>query len=57
MEQQSCYLPEGSLLETPQNTAAIGSETALREAILSGRRLEARVRVCDGELPITETCL
>ena len=48
MEQQSCYLPEGSLLESPQNTAAIGSEAGLREAIATGQRLEARVRVCDG---------
>ena len=48
MEQQSCYLPEGSFLETPQNAAAIGSEAGLREAIATGRRLEARVRVCDG---------
>ncbi len=48
MEQQSCYLPEGSFLETPQNTAAISNEAALREAIATGKRLEARVRVCDG---------
>ena len=48
MEQQSCYLPEGRFLETPQNAAAIGSEAGLREAIATGRRLEARVRVCDG---------
>ncbi|MBP0971906.1 MAG: 30S ribosomal protein S1 [Oscillospiraceae bacterium] len=48
MEQRSCYLPEGSLMESPQNNAAIGSEAGLREAILTGQRLEARVRVCDG---------
>ncbi len=48
MEQQSCFLPEGSFLETPQNTASISSEAALREAIATGQRLEARVRVCDG---------
>ena len=48
MEQRSCYLPEGSLIESPQNNAAIGSEAGLREAILTGQRLEARVRVCDG---------
>ena len=48
MEQQSCFLPEGSLLGSPQNSAAIGSEAGLREAIVTGQRLEARVRVCDG---------
>ena len=48
MEQQSRFLPEGSLLGSPQNTAAIGSEAGLREAIATGQRLEARVRVCDG---------
>lgn len=48
MEQQFCFLPEGSFLETPQNAASISSEEALREAIATGQRLEARVRVCDG---------
>ncbi len=48
MEQQSCYLPEGSFLGSPQNAAAIGSEAGLRDAIATGQRLEARVRVCDG---------
>lgn len=48
MNQSNCYLPEGSLMDSPQNLCAIRSETALREAMLSGQRLEARVRVCDG---------
>ena len=48
MEQRNCYLPEGSLLETPQNAASLCSEAGLREAMLSGQRLEARVRICDG---------
>ena len=48
MEQQSCFLPEGSFLTSPQNAAAIGTEAGLREAIATGQRLEARVRVCDG---------
>ena len=48
MEQLSCYLPEGSLLDSPQNAASLGSEAALREAMQTGQRLEARVRVCDG---------
>ena len=48
MEQQSRFLPEGSLLGSPQNTEALSSEAALREAIRTGQRLEARVRVCDG---------
>lgn len=48
MEQKSCYLPEGSFLDSPQNAAALSSESALRDAIATGQRLEARVRVCDG---------
>ena len=47
-EQQACYLPEGCLLDTPQNAEHLKTESALREAMLSGQRLEARVRVCDG---------
>ncbi|MCR4758691.1 MAG: S1 RNA-binding domain-containing protein [Oscillospiraceae bacterium] len=48
MELQSCFSPEGALLGSPQNTAAIGTEAGLREAMMTGQRLEARVRVCDG---------
>ncbi len=48
MNQSNCYLPEGSLMDSPQNLCAIRSETALREAMQTGQRLEARVRVCDG---------
>ncbi|HAG14247.1 MAG TPA: RNA-binding protein [Ruminococcus sp.] len=47
MEQRSCYLPEGSLLHSPQNYAALSTEEGLRAAMESGQRLEARVRVCD----------
>lgn len=48
MEQQSKYLPEGSLMGSPVNAEHMQSEAALREAIRTGQRLEARVRVCDG---------
>ena len=48
MQHQACFLPEGSLLDTPENAASLRSEASLREAMLSGQRLEARVRVCDG---------
>ena len=48
MEKNNIYLPEGSLLDSPTNTAALSTETGLREAIQTGQRLEARVRVCDG---------
>ncbi len=34
-------------MDTPQNQAAMQSETALREAAAAGQRLEARVRICD----------
>ena len=48
MNQLSPFLPEGSLLESPQNVNVLRSESALREAMQNGQRLEARVRVCDG---------
>lgn len=48
MNQMNCYLPEGCLMDTARNNAALQSEAALREAMQSGQRLEARVRVCDG---------
>lgn len=48
MTQMNCYLPEGCLLESPQNAHALRSEASLREAMQTGQRLEARVRVCDG---------
>lgn len=48
MNQSTCFLPEGSLLESPQNANALRSEASLREAMQNGQRLEARVRVCDG---------
>lgn len=47
-ESQACYLPEGSLLDTPENAAGLSSEAALRTAMQTGQRLEARVRICDG---------
>ena len=48
MEQQNRYLPEGSLLNSPLNAEHMQTEAALREAMQTGQRLEARVRVCDG---------
>lgn len=48
MNQINCFLPEGCLMESPQNAHAMQSEAALREAMQNGQRLEARVRVCDG---------
>ena len=47
MESNNRFLPEGSLLETPQNLAAIRSESGLREASATGQRVEAYVTVCD----------
>lgn len=41
------FRPEGSLLDTPENQAAISSPQALAQAQLSGRILEARVSMCD----------
>ncbi|MBQ7874378.1 MAG: S1 RNA-binding domain-containing protein [Oscillospiraceae bacterium] len=40
------YLPEGSLIDSPKNKAALQSIESLREAQKSGEILEARVIVC-----------
>ena len=48
MDQLNRFLPEGSFLDSPQNAEFLRSEAALREAMQTGQRLEARVRVCDG---------
>ncbi len=41
------YYPEGVLLDTPENTAAVSSVQALQQAQASGRILEATVTMCD----------
>ncbi len=41
------YQPEGALLDTPENKAAIASVQGLLQAQASGRVLEARVTTCD----------
>lgn len=41
------YCPEGVLLDTPENTAAISSVQGLQQAQVSGRILEAIVTTCD----------
>lgn len=43
------YSPEGNLIGTPENTAAMKNIYALQEAMLQGKILEARVKVCDNE--------
>ncbi len=43
------YYPEGALLETEENTAAISSVQGLMQAQAAGRVLEARVLMCDTE--------
>ena len=43
------YCPEGTLLDTPQNQAAIRSPEGLAEAALSGQILEARAVLCDSD--------
>jgi len=44
---QKHYSPEGALLDTPENQAAIASPQGLTQAQLVGRTLEARVTMCD----------
>lgn len=41
------YKPEGSLISTPANIAALKSPAALQEAFLQGKILEARAMSCD----------
>jgi small subunit ribosomal protein S1 len=43
------YKPEGSLIGTPENIAAMKNIHALKESMNTGRILEARVQVCDSE--------
>ena len=48
-ENKRLYQPEGSLLQTPENQAAIRSLTALMQAQTEGTLLEARAVRCDVE--------
>lgn len=43
------YLPEGNLIHTAENKAAMESEEALKRAMFSGNILEARAVLCDKE--------
>ena len=43
------YYPEGALIDTPRNQAAIRTAAGLAEAALEGQVLEARAVVCDAE--------
>ena len=43
------YLPEGHLINTIENKNAIKSVFSLQEAMLQGRILEARAKICDGD--------
>ena len=41
------FYPEGRLIDTPENRAALRSPAALAEAMGNGRILEARALLCD----------
>ena len=43
------YYPEGCIINTIDNLNAIKSKNSLNECLITGRILEARVTVCDGE--------
>lgn len=43
------YKPEGQLIDTPENRESLKSLQGLKEAMLTGRILEARATVCDSE--------
>ena len=47
MEKRPIYLPEGDLIDTPENMAATASLTALMQAQSEGRLLEGRAVRCD----------
>ena len=47
MEKHALYLPEGDLIDTPENVAATASLTALMQAQAEGRLLEGRAVRCD----------
>ena len=47
METHRLYLPEGDLIDTPENQAATQSLTALMQAQAEGRLLEGRAVRCD----------
>ena len=49
MEKRCIYLPEGDLIDTPENQAATQSLTALMQAQAEGRLLEGRAVRCDVE--------
>lgn len=43
------YLPEGGLINTAENIRLISTSSGLREAMSSGKILEARAAICDNE--------
>ena len=45
----SIYLPEGRLLDTPENLRLTGSPAGLRQAMSQGTVLESRAILCDHE--------
>lgn len=47
---ENLYLPEGSLIGTPENSEALSSVANLERAMQQGRILEAIVTLCDGAL-------
>lgn len=47
MEKRRLYLPEGDLIDTPENLAATASLTALMQAQTEGKLLEGRAVRCD----------
>jgi len=50
---QNTYLPEGYLLNSPENRELISSEAGLKHAALSGKILEAPAVMCDDSLDLS----
>lgn len=43
------YLPEGCLISSPENQDIINSEFLLKEALVNGKILEAKAKLCDSD--------
>lgn len=50
---ENCYLPEGMLIDKPENIEAMQSLAALEKAMVQGRILESTALMCNSALSLT----
>ena len=50
---ENCYLPEGMLIDRPENIEALQSFAALEKAMVQGRILESTALMCNSALSLT----